>query len=156
VDSARSRFGFSLIEVLISLAVMGIALLALVNVLTSGLKAQDKTESGMTGYLVADRVLDVAARELPQDDDFWSGDFSTTPWKEGDETVGHESYHYLLTAQDVQNQLTGRPFGAARGAEDNGLRVLLVKVSWATSGQAQSGVGKREIMARRLLNRRPE
>ena len=153
MSSSRSK-AFTLVEVLISLAVMAIALLALVHVLTWGMKAQRKTESANVARMLADRLLDRAVRELPIVSEFWAGDYSSQPWAEGDEVVGRDSFHHTLTAAEVRNSLTGRAFGAGQGAEDNSLRVLLVRVAWAEE-RSGSNIGNRELVARRMVNRRP-
>ena len=139
--------GFSLVEVLIALAVMSIALLGLVNVLVTGLKAQDKTGKSTVGHSVANRVLERTVRRLENMDSglagatFWTADISSesSPWTElGDhEMVGHTRYDYLITATDAEPGIF---------SPGNELKMVTVKVRWAADGdKAKVGVGKREI-----------
>jgi prepilin-type N-terminal cleavage/methylation domain-containing protein len=155
VFAAHRRWGFSLVEVLIALAVMSIAVLGLGSVLVSGLKAQSKTEYSAVAHSVANRVLDRLVRRLQSmsNDDagasFWDADLSSeaSPWTElgQSETVGNTVYEYLITATPV----AGFP-------SENGLKLVTVKVRWTDDGaRVKAGTGKQEISATRLLNRRP-
>jgi prepilin-type N-terminal cleavage/methylation domain-containing protein len=144
----RTDRGFSLLEVLFAIVVMSIALFSMLKVLVWGMKAQNKTEMNLAAYQIADRVLERAIVDL-----------STRPADipleaEGEEVVGRNRFRYSVKSSEVDNELTGKPFGTAAGAGDNRLKVLEVTVGWG-SGSTSPGVGKQEIIVSRLANRRP-
>lgn len=142
------RSGFSLLEVVFAVALMGIALFVLLRVLVAGLVAQDKTSSFTAAHAVANRLLEREVRDLesrPPDDN--------SP-RTYEEKVGHTHFLCEVTSWDVANQVTGKPFGTANGADDNRLKMLQVRVRWG-SDEVKTGAGKQEILVSRLANRRP-
>ncbi len=158
----RNREGFSLGEVLIALAVMGLALLGLVTVLASGVKAQDKTSKSVVARSVASRVMDRTLNALATGSDgdvaaFWDSDISSqsNPYDDGHggkEVVGTTEFAYLITALEIQRN--GQPFGTASGGDGNRLKQVTVTVRWAADGaQARAGTGKQEIQVSQLVNR---
>jgi prepilin-type N-terminal cleavage/methylation domain-containing protein len=143
----KAQRGFSLLEVLFAIVVMAIALFSMLKVLVWGVKAQNKTEMNVAAYQIANRVLERSVIDLgrqPVDVVFEV---------EGEEVVGHNHFFYVVTSTDVENQITGKPFGTAAGADDNRLKVLEVTVRWG-SDPTRPGVGKQEVTVSRLANRR--
>ena len=154
------RRGFTLLEVLISLAVMVIALLGLVTVLVSGLKAQDKTSKSVVARGVAARVMDRLTNSLEAGDasdvePFWDQDISTTEYDDGErgkEVVGATTFSYRINAVEIRRN--GKPFGTATGYDGNRMKMVTVTVAWAADGsETRTGMGKQEIVISQLLNR---
>lgn len=160
VSREKGEAGFSLVEVLIALAIMGIALLGLVTVLASGMKAQDKLSKSVLARSVASTVFERTVNEMgvssPDDvEDFWDQDVSSeqTPYRSGTEMVGNTAFDYVITATEVRGT-DGAPFGTATGQDGNRLKFMTVTVRWAADGaEAKVGTGKQEIKISRLLNR---
>ncbi len=143
--------GFSLAEVLVALAVMSLALVGLVAVLTTGLKRESQSSRRVAAYDMAEHVLSRSLEELEyrgiEVEDFWEGDFSSesTPWRRGETTVGGIRYTYLILAKNVVNLTTGELFGRASGAKYNTLKQLEVEVAWEG--------GTNSLTLTRLVNR---
>lgn len=145
------RQGFTLMEVLVSLAIMSVALLALTAVLTTGMHRDAASARRVAAYDVAEQSMTRCLQELDYGsvgvEDFWHGDFSDpgTPWRSGEVTVGRVVYRYKITAKNVQNRKTGKTFGEASGSPYNTLKKIDVSVDWDGSIQP--------VYLSRLLNR---
>lgn len=160
----RGRRAFTLVEVLITLAVMSIALLGLVSVLVSGFKAQDKTSKSVVARSVASRVVDRTLRRLETSDagqveTFWDADISTEAlaWPEGTghDMVGNTRFSYFVTGVEVKNGGSGAPFGTDDGGgSGNRLKMMTVTVRWADDGgRAKTGGGQQQVVVSCLVNR---
>lgn len=151
--------GFSLMEVLVSLGIMAIALLALVTVLVTGLRAEDNSTQRKAGQDVAERVLGRTLGKLKQlseaeNNDFWNREHSapSDPWLAGVEKRDGYDYHYKIFSSTVVNKSTGQPFGEAHGYEFNRLKKVDVVVSWSAGpGRAEDDLSRVSIS--RLVNR---
>lgn len=141
---------------------MALALLGLVSVLVSGVKAQDKTSKSLVARSVAARVLDRAVKSLEIGSDadvarFWEQDVSSEAnayddGQGGKETVGTAEFHYQITAREILQG--GQPFGTATGADGNRLKMITVAVRWTADGaEARAGTGKQEVLLSQLVNR---
>jgi prepilin-type N-terminal cleavage/methylation domain-containing protein len=155
----RRTCGFSLIEVLFSLAILSLAAVALGSVMLSTFRAQDNVTNSAVARALASRVLERAADELPKltaavEEDFWDSDYDVTPWRSGEEKVGAVTYRYEVKAKLLQNNLTGMPVGSAAGATENDLKLFNVTVFWhPESGLSGPGRGMQRVTASRLVNR---
>lgn len=152
-----NRRAFSLVEVLISLAIMSLALLTLVGVLVSGMKAQDKTDTATAGQALANQLLDRTLWQLANthDTQFWTGEFpadtDSLPFAQDDVTVGRTVYHYAIFAEYVV--LNGERMDS--DGNKNGLKRIQVRVWWSPEkSRVKAGVGKLEVSATRIVNER--
>ncbi len=151
------RRGFTLGEVLVSVALMGLALLTLLSVSSTALRADRKSVLNLTAAGVADREMNRAVTMALNDkpagdkDRFWQQNFAypANPWKTGSSQVGKDKFDYAIYAVDVRDT-TGTDLGD--GATDNKVkRVDIVVWWWSGDGQRQ-GYGKTQTSAFRLVN----
>lgn len=153
-----ARGGFSLLEVLVALAVMSVAVLGLGSVMTSGLKAQDKIDKAVTARAVADQIMGRTVVTLADGDDaesvrFWeTADFDDdSPWQSGQQQVGTTLYDFTITGTEVLKDGT-KPLGSSNSS--NRLKRLAIKVAWSEQpNHERAGVGRQAIVISRLLNR---
>lgn len=152
------RRGFSLVEVLIALAVMSITVIGLGSVLTSGLKAQDKIDKGVTARAVADQIMGRTLITLSDSTDsksvhFWeTADFDeSAPWQSGEQQVGTTLYYYTITGTEVRKD-GATPLGSS--STSNRLKRLTIQVAWSDKPESErAGIGRQAIVISRLLNR---
>lgn len=164
MGNREKRGAFSLVEVLISLAIMALALLVLVSVLVTGLKAQTKNERLMIADSLAERIFERTALSLPglskpQAEAFWESNPGTLPTNlaQGEETVGNTQFTFEISAENIMNASGSSTFGTAGGTRNNELKILQVTVRWADDTQTSgSGVGLQHTTIKRLINRRPD
>lgn len=147
---------FSLAEVLIALAILGIGMLGLISVCSVGLQANKKSLTMLTAEQVADRQINrnitkaVVNDEPPgARDRFWRADYPypTTPWVTGVEKVGTTEYKYALYATTV-DAVAGGELGS--GVEDNRLKKVDIVVTWW--GEQRQGYGTLRVNGYRLIN----
>ena len=146
--------GFSLVEVLISLAIMGVALLALVSVLTSGMKAQNKTSKHSIAHAVAEQTLERLAATLRTDssasDDFWKGRPWALPTELSEVSVDGALFRCSATSRSLQAK--GQEFGTLKGDSSNVARLVTLTVAWSEDA-IKIEVGAQELSVRRVLSR---
>lgn len=151
--------GFTLGEVLVSMALMGLALLTLLSVASTALRADRKSVMNLTAVGVAEREMNravtMALNDKPagEKDNFWNGNFAYpgSPYKTGSAQVGKDKFDYAIYAVDVTDT-AGTDIGD--GAADNKVkRVDIVVWWWDGTGQGQrQGYGKTQCSAFRLVN----
>lgn len=73
---SRSSQGFTLIEVLVALAIVALALAALLQVFGAGLRAVGTSERYLMATMLARSVLDDFGTEIPAAAGEWSGDIA--------------------------------------------------------------------------------
>lgn len=149
--------GFSLAEMLIALAVMSIALMALVSVLVSAMKAQSKTESSAAAHHVADQVQERLAVSLQtleptQSRSFWRAaeDASWSLGASPEVIADGVTYTTDITSSPILSD--GRPLGTLGGDADNVARLVTVRVSWSADTD-KVGQGRQEVSTRRIVSR---
>lgn len=125
--------GYSLIEVLISLGIMSLALVAFATVGTSSLRAQNKNDKSLEAGLIADRILTRAAHLYKAK----KGALDSL----GDEIrVGATLFRYQVSSTPVP-----LPSGSTS------LKMLKVRVDWH-SDSVKSGSGQQYLVRSRLVS----
>ena len=129
---SRTR-GHNLVEVLISLGIMSLALVAFATVGTSSLRAQDKKDKSLEAGLIAERGLSRAAHLYKSRE----GTLDSL----GDEIkVGETLFQYQITSTPVL-----LPSGSTS------LKMLKVRVDWH-SDSVKSGSGQQYLVRSRLVS----
>lgn len=149
------RDGFSLLEVLISLAVISIALLALLSVLSGGMKAQDKTSKHSLAHAVAEQTLErlsATLRANPSDHKaFWEGGSWDLPDELSQVTVDRTVFYCFVSSQAIIDKTTQEPLGGSPNP-NSVARLVTMNVAWSQDS-VKSGVGNQEISIRRIFSR---
>jgi type II secretory pathway pseudopilin PulG len=138
-------------EVIFSLGIMSIALVALVSVLTTGLRAESQSTSKVNAQ---DFALQVMGRTLSEIEDlplteaqaFWSSDQAGTPWRNGVGTLNRTTFKYEIRCY----QMGGSSGTALLAGDRNQLKKIAVTIYWrdTTSKSKDSS-----LTVARLLNR---
>lgn len=129
---SKSR-GHNLVEVLISLGIMSLALVAFATVGTSSLRAQDKNDKSLQARLIADRILTRAAHLYKSKE----GAIDSL----GKETrVGETLFRYQVSSSPVL-----LPSGSTS------LKMLTARVDWH-SDSVKSGSGQQHLVRSRLVS----
>jgi len=125
----------SLIEVLISLGLMALALLALISVLTLGRKQEAQSTDRLVAWDVAELELERAIHEVSslsaeQQELFWSSahPLGAEPWKEGLVEQNGREYRYELYHKPITNRVTGDVIGVVSG--QSGLQKFDIRVEY--------------------------
>lgn len=125
--------GYSLIEVLISLGIMSLALVAFATVGTSSLRAQDKNDKSLEAGLIADRIMTRAAHLYKSEE----GALDSL----GDEIrIGATLFRYQVSSTPVV-----LPSGSTS------LKILKVRVDWH-SDSVKFGSGQQYLVRSRLVS----
>ncbi len=152
--TSNTPTGFSLVEVLISLAVMAVALLALVSVLTSGMKAQNKTSKHSIAHAVAEQTLERMSATLRADTSagtaFWEGNSWTLPATLSEVTVDGVIFRCSVTSRALLAK--GQEFGTLKGDSSNVARLVTVTVAWSEDA-VKTEAGAQELSVRRVYSR---
>jgi uncharacterized protein (TIGR02598 family) len=151
---------FSLMEVMFALGMMSVALLTLVSVLVTGLRAERSSEQRASARNFGNQVLGRSMAELRELSDteaakFWNQDYSPpgAAWKSGNGKHGNFSFSYEIHAQTLQNRVTGQAFGQANGITTNGLKKVDVTVRWDGTGTTEAE-NSTSLVVTRLINRK--
>ncbi len=153
----RRARGFSLIEILIALAVMSIALMALVSVLVSSMQAQGKNDSFATAHQIADQTHERLAASLQtlepsQANSFWRAG-PDSAWSLGpapETVVDGVTFVSSVTSSPILSG--GLPVGSQGGDSDNVARLVTVQVRWSDDLH-KAGQGRQQVSARRIVSR---
>ncbi len=148
--STEKAYGFSLIEVVIGLGILGLALLTLLTLCTTVLRYQRQSTNVMNATRVNDMVAERAVATLAQDsptgsrDTFWASSYPypSSPFLSGTEQVGRQTFNFAVHATDIPG------LGDAGADPPNLLRRVDVYVSW-DDGQ---GAERKTVMSTRLIN----
>lgn len=140
--------GFSLVELLLSVALLSLGILALLSLLTASQQASSKSEELTAAGAVAEaelqRAVRAAARDIPTGElaRFWAADFPPggVPFVQGDTRVGRTSLHYEVFATTVLNS----------SSTENRLKQIEVRVSWW--GGEREGYGQLNTVAAGLVS----
>lgn len=148
---SSSSEGFTLIEVLVAVAIMGVALLTILSVASMAVNHQRQSINNLNAASAAEKVLNRAITRVLSEDppaaiqaEFWGTQFPfpTTPYDSGTINVGRETYQYRIYAQDVPG--VGDP---AAAPVPNTLKKVDAYVWWK-----DSGAGEKRSFATRLVN----
>lgn len=137
--------GFSIIELLVAIAVLGLGLFSLLSVLTASIQANAKSTNLSSALDLAsselERTIQGATKDLPagSKEAFWTQDFppSGPPLKQYEEKVGGTKF-----LVEVFNQTIA-------GTGNNRIKKLTVLVFWWNS--EKKGYGKLQTSATRLV-----
>ena len=152
------RFGsraFSLAEVLLSVAILALALLAMFNLIGSALKSSSRTENLAIAGDVAEQQLTrniyAAVNDQPAGSakEFWDQDYLDLPWRQGSQKVNRMDFHYAIYAQTLNDAQSGKPAG-----NNNRLKKVDILVWWmhSSSQGSRQGYGQLRTGATRLVN----
>ncbi len=149
--------GFSLVEVLIALAVMSLALMALVSVLVSSMRAQGKTDNFSTAHQVADQVQERLAVSLQslepgQANRFWRAGSGESWSLTSPATVSVNGVDFSTSITSSPILSNGALLGTQGGDSNNLARLVTVRVRWSEDSH-KVGQGQQEISTLRLLSR---
>ena len=155
------RRGLSLAEVLLALLVVVLLVLTLAGMSFSMLRSNQKSTDRSVGYLAAQQIL---ARELYQVQDnqppgsraaFWSGNWTTTPWRTGQEVVNRVPFQFAIYAVTLQDVVSGQPLGnePAVGFLNNRVKKIDIRVEWSQSPDGtRGGSGRLSSTSTRCLS----
>lgn len=151
------RGGFSLVEVLIALAVMSLALMALVSVLVSAMQAQGKTDTFSTAHGVADQVherlaVSLQSLEPSQANQFWRAASGESWSLTSPATVSVNGVDFTTSITSSPILSDSVPLGTQGGDASNVARMVTVRVRWSEDSH-KVGQGQQEISTLRLLSR---
>lgn len=125
--------GHNLVEILISLGIMSLALVAFATVGTSSLRVQNKNDKSLEAGLIADRILTRAAYLYKSEE----GALDSL----GDEArIGATLFRYQVSSTPVV-----LPSGSTS------LKMLKVRVDWH-SDSIKSGSGQQYLVRSRLVS----
>jgi prepilin-type N-terminal cleavage/methylation domain-containing protein len=151
-----NRSGFSLIELMISMAILTTAILLMAGIFLSAIKTTHKGIDLSSGILVAKSVL---SEEIHNIETGASGTtvaelFSQNPLSiVGQKKVGNQTFDYTITRSLLVHAVTGDPIGERLA--DNGLLKVNVLVSWTDNPtQGSPGQGLQRVGYTELLNQR--
>ncbi|MDP6601967.1 MAG: prepilin-type N-terminal cleavage/methylation domain-containing protein, partial [Phycisphaerales bacterium] len=87
-----TRRGFSLIELLMAIFILGIGLISIAALFPAGIALQQRAEDELNGPIVAAHALEVIRGRLSSDDfgswwDFHNTQVDYTRWNEGDDVA---------------------------------------------------------------------
>lgn len=157
--------GFTMVELLLSLAIMAMVILTLFSLAASSVRGTEKTGHLATGQAVAESQLEYAIRNAQADipagdkDRFWGGNFprSGTPFVEGSVNISGTEFKYAIYATGFNHSATGLPVGGDVLLE-NRIKHVECLVWWMTENPEDSrqGFGKMTTSAMRLVNEEPD
>ncbi|MFN8606379.1 MAG: hypothetical protein U0931_02530 [Vulcanimicrobiota bacterium] len=145
----------SLAEVILSVAILALALLAMLNLIGSALRSSSRTENLAIAGDVAEQQLTrniyAAINDLPAGSSkkFWDQDYTDLAWRQGSQQVNHMDFHYAIYAQTLTDAQTGKPAG-----NFNRLKKVDIVVWWmhSSSQGGRQGYGQLRTGATRLVN----
>lgn len=146
---------FSLAEVVLSLAILGLALLAMFNLIGSALRSSSRTENLAIAGDVAEQQLTrniygaVNNRPAGSSKQFWDQDYVDIPWRQGSQQVNQMDFHYAIYAQTLNDAQSGKPAG-----NSNRLKKVDIVVWWMHSDSqgGRQGYGQLRTGGTRLVN----
>jgi type II secretory pathway pseudopilin PulG len=150
--------GFSLGELILAIALLGLAVLALLSVVGSVLKSSAKSNLNTIGMEVArtqlQRTISSALTDSPvgSRDLFWENEYVTSPLSTGTVKISKTDFNYEVYAQTINDVDSGNPLGIGTG-NANRIKKVDVVVSWL--GGSRQGMGKTDTQLTRLVNEVP-
>ncbi|MEW6279836.1 MAG: prepilin-type N-terminal cleavage/methylation domain-containing protein [Candidatus Eremiobacterota bacterium] len=148
---------FTLVEVLVALALIAVALLAVVAVGTASIRMSAKSSNLSAAAMVAETELSRAIYEAVNDQPpgsasaFWDNDWpESNPWTTGTRRVGNTDFEFAVDATTVNDATTGAELGT--GASQNRLKLVHVVVWWWDSKQQRKLYGRLRTESDRLVN----
>ncbi len=157
MSTHSSARGFSLAELILSIGLFSLAVLALLGLSLSILRTDSKALERSAGTLIADQLLQRTLAQLRNDEPlgsrgaFFGGDHSKAPWSEGTIQNDQTEFSYKLYSRPVLDRATGAEL--SESSPGNRLRKVEIHVWWASEeGQARQGSGFLEVWTTRLVS----
>lgn len=149
--------GFSLAELILSIGFFGLAILTLIGLSIAITRTDSKALERSAGTLIGDQVLNRTIAELKEDNpagaraNFFSGDFSVTPWSKGNLVNARTTFYYEVFAHTVIDRGTGSPL--SEDVPGNRLKQVNVHVWWAgEESSTRQGSGNLEVWITQLVS----
>lgn len=161
VITVRSK-GFSIIELVISLAILSSVGLLVMATLTRMLRPSQKAADLSTGVVVAQSVIEEEIHAILSDTGaipkatFWTSDAPPGSPITGSITVGGTDYSYQMEYQTVRDQTTGDPLGGTD--PERQIKKVDITVWWwnGNPDDARDGYGQLQTQASQLFLYKPE
>lgn len=154
----RSRSsGFTILELMMSIGIIAVAILAVLAVFTAVLRGSNKSVSLSSGAAIAESKLNEEIYSVLNDDTARLNFFNSTTglWLSGtDQTLNGTTYHYAIYVEDIA------PSGAPLLVTPNRLKKADITVWWwndsnvNSSGEVRDGYGVLRTQMTRLINER--
>lgn len=149
-------WAFSLAEVVLSVAILALALLAMFSLIGTALRSSSRTENLAIAGDVAEQQLTRniygAVNDQPAGSSmqFWDQDYIDIPWRQGHQQVNQMDFHYAIYAQTLNDAQTGKP----AGGNPNRLKKVDIVVWWMHSSPqgGRQGYGQLRTGGTRLVN----
>jgi Tfp pilus assembly protein PilX len=157
----RRPRGLSLAEVLLALLVVILLVLTLAAMSFSMLKSNKKSADRPVGFLAAQHILSREIYAVQNDNPpgskvaFWGSNWTTTPWRSGQEVVNRTTFSYAIYAVTLQDVVSGAPLGndPATGFVNNRVKKLDIQVDWSGDVDGtKGGAGRLSSSFTRLLH----
>jgi hypothetical protein len=147
--------------VLLSIGLLGIALLALLGQSALLAKSNQKTDDNAIALDLANTLLERTAKgataDQPPGTNASVSDWNSAvdPYSAGTEVVGFTEYDFQVFITDVPNALTGSTLGTGTsGVESDEVRLKRFRVHviwWDSDTQQRSELGKLQVDSSRLV-----
>ena len=134
----KERYGFSLVELLVSVAIVATVLLYIIGIFTSGMKANRKSIDLTAGTLVAESVMTHELYGILSDDDKRAKFFNSSIYSsgsscmEGTQNLNNTVFTYKLFVTDLPETF---------GGSNNRLKKVDVQVWWWSDDVGEEGGG---------------
>lgn len=149
--------GFSLIELVISMAVLASVGLLVMATLARMLKPGQKAADLSTGVVVAQSVMEEEVHAILSGTgtmskiDFWTNDSPPSSPITGNITVGGTDYSYRMDYRTVRDETTGDPLGGTE-LEKQAKKVDITVWWWnATAEETREGYGQLQTRTTQLF-----
>ncbi len=124
----HSTLGFSLIEILFSVTILGLGMLATFGMFNISIRARSMQSNRMAAQNLISSILNQTTQSILVDiptgskEKFWTTDYPSTgqPFDEGDTKVGRTTFHFKVFVTTVLTSSSG----------EGTLKRIKVKLTW--------------------------